>query len=116
MIKRLTQMKCSVHCSDGSLLTNKEIEELMVQVPGWSLVEWDGIKHLRTFKLHSFARALAFTDSVEELAVQERCQPVTIIEAPRGWVTAIWWTYKIRGLHQNDFIMAAKTGALYSSW
>jgi pterin-4a-carbinolamine dehydratase len=23
-----------------------------------------------------------------------------------------WWTHKIRGLHRNDFIMAAKTDAL----
>src|SRR5260370_1019198 len=29
-----------------------------------------------------------------------------------GRVTVTWWTHKIRGLHRNDFIMAAKTGAL----
>jgi 4a-hydroxytetrahydrobiopterin dehydratase len=116
VIEKLTQMKCSVYCSSGSLLTSREIKELMLQVPKWNLVEWDGIKHLeRTFKFHSFARALAFTGSVEELAMEERCQPVTIIEASQGWVTVIWWTYKIMGLHQNDFIMAAKTDALYSS-
>jgi 4a-hydroxytetrahydrobiopterin dehydratase len=23
-----------------------------------------------------------------------------------------WWTHKIRGLHRNDFVMAAKTDAL----
>jgi 4a-hydroxytetrahydrobiopterin dehydratase len=27
-------------------------------------------------------------------------------------VTVTWWTHKIRGLHRNDFIMAAKTDAL----
>ena len=26
-----------------------------------------------------------------------------------GRVTIYWWTHKIRGLHRNDFIMAAKT-------
>ncbi len=25
-----------------------------------------------------------------------------------------WWTHKIRGLHRNDFIMAAKTDALFA--
>jgi len=25
-----------------------------------------------------------------------------------------WWTHKIRGLHRNDFIMAAKTDALFT--
>jgi len=29
-----------------------------------------------------------------------------------GRVTVTWWTHKIRGLHRNDFIMAAKTDAL----
>ncbi|MHC4149572.1 MAG: 4a-hydroxytetrahydrobiopterin dehydratase [Planctomycetota bacterium] len=25
-----------------------------------------------------------------------------------------WWTHKIKGLHRNDFIMAAKTDQLYT--
>src|SRR5215471_18688897 len=29
-----------------------------------------------------------------------------------GRVTVTWWTHKIRGLHRNDFVMAAKTDAL----
>ncbi len=31
-----------------------------------------------------------------------------------GKVTVSWWTHKIRGLHKNDFIMAAKTDQLYT--
>jgi 4a-hydroxytetrahydrobiopterin dehydratase len=27
-------------------------------------------------------------------------------------VTVTWWTHKIRNLHRNDFIMAAKTDDL----
>ncbi len=30
-----------------------------------------------------------------------------------GKVTVVWWTHAIRGLHENDFIMAARTDALY---
>ena len=116
MTDKLTQMKCSVCHGDGLPLIGKEIDKLLSQVPKWNLVEWDGVKHLeRTFKFHSLARALAFTDGVEELAVVERCEPVTVIEASQGWVTVIWWTNKIMGLHQNDFIMAAKTDLVYSS-
>jgi 4a-hydroxytetrahydrobiopterin dehydratase len=116
MTDKLTQMKCSVCYGDGPPLLGKAIDELLLQVPEWNLVEWDGVKHLeRTFKFHSFAQALAFTDDVEKLAMEERCEPVTIFEADRGWVTVTWWTDKIMGLHQNDFIMAAKTDVLYSS-
>jgi 4a-hydroxytetrahydrobiopterin dehydratase len=116
MVEDLAQMECSACFSDGPLLTGEEINKLMSWVPKWNLVDWDGIKHLeRTFRFHSLARALAFTDDVEEMAVKEGCEPVTIIEASRGWVTVVWWTDKILGLHQNDFIMAAKTDTLYSS-
>jgi 4a-hydroxytetrahydrobiopterin dehydratase len=31
-----------------------------------------------------------------------------------GKVTVTWWTHKIGGLHRNNFIMAAKTDALYA--
>jgi 4a-hydroxytetrahydrobiopterin dehydratase len=27
-----------------------------------------------------------------------------------------WWTHKIRNLHKNDFIMAAKTDAIYKKY
>ena len=32
-----------------------------------------------------------------------------------GKVTVTWWTHKIKGLHVNDFIMAAKTDQLFKS-
>jgi 4a-hydroxytetrahydrobiopterin dehydratase len=116
MFKDLAQMRCSACCGDEPRLTGAEIKGLMLQVPKWSLVEWDGIMHLeRTFKLHSFARALAFAADVENLAIKERCEPVTIFEDIPGWVTVTWWTNETMGLHQNDFIMAAKTDLLYSS-
>lgn len=116
MTGKLTQMKCSVCHGDGSPLVDKEIDQLLLQVPEWNLVEWDGVKHLeRTFKFHSFARALAFAEDVDKLAIEERCEPVTIFEDTRGWITVTWWTGKIMGLHQNDFIMAAKTDLVYSS-
>jgi 4a-hydroxytetrahydrobiopterin dehydratase len=30
-------------------------------------------------------------------------------------VTVQWWTHKIKGLHKNDFIMAAKTDEIAST-
>ncbi len=33
-----------------------------------------------------------------------------------GKVTVTWWTHKIKGLHLNDFIMAAKTDRLIEAW
>jgi hypothetical protein len=54
--------------------------------------------------------ALAFTNRVGALAEEEGHHPALLTEW--GRVTVTWWTHLIRGLHRNDFIMAAKTDAL----
>lgn len=111
---KLVQMKCSACRGDEPPLTDKEIEGLMPQVPEWDLVERNGIKRLeRTFKFRNFAAALAFTNEVGAAAEAEGHHPV--IELTWGRATVTWYTHKIKGLHQNDFIMAAKTDELYAS-
>jgi 4a-hydroxytetrahydrobiopterin dehydratase len=78
-------------------------------VPDWQIIERDGIKRLeRTFK--NFAQAVAFTNKVAEIAEAEGHHPAILTEW--GKVTVTWWTHKIKGLHRNDFIMAAKTDQL----
>jgi 4a-hydroxytetrahydrobiopterin dehydratase len=112
-MEALTQMKC-VPCRGGEpTVTDDEIAELLPQVPEWKIVEWDSIKRLeRVFRFPDFAQALAFTNEVGEVAEAEGHHPAILTEW--GKVTVTWWTHKIRGLHRNDFIMAAKTDTLYS--
>jgi 4a-hydroxytetrahydrobiopterin dehydratase len=82
--------------------------ELKPEVPEWQLVERDEIPRLeRVFKLKNFAQALELTNRVGALAEEEGHHPAILTEW--GRVTVTWWTHKIRGLHRNDFIMAAKT-------
>jgi len=89
-------------------VTQEEIAELLPQIPDWTLIERDGIKRLeRIFRFKDFADALAFTEKVGRLAESEGHHPAILTEW--GRVTVTWWTHKIRGLHRNDFIMAAKT-------
>jgi 4a-hydroxytetrahydrobiopterin dehydratase len=86
--------------------------DLHPQVLDWQIVERDQIKRLeRAFKFKNFIEALHFTDRVGELAEEEGHHPALLTEW--GKVTVTWWTHKIRGLHRNDFIMAAKTDGLY---
>ncbi len=108
----LTQMKC-VACRVGEpVVTDAEIAEYHPQVPEWQIIEVDGIKRLqRVFKFCDFAEALAFTNKVGQAAETEGHHPALLTEW--GKVTVTWWTHKIRGLHRNDFIMAAKTDRLY---
>ena len=83
----------------------------MPKIPEWNLIEVDGIKRLtRTFRFNDFREALAFTNEVGAIAEEEGHHPALLTEW--GSVTVTWWTHKIRGLHVNDFIMAAKTDAL----
>ncbi len=76
------------------------------------IVEREQVKRLeRGFKFKNFVDALAFTNKVGEIAEAEGHHPVIITDW--GKVTVTWWTHKIKGLHRNDFIMAAKTDRLY---
>jgi 4a-hydroxytetrahydrobiopterin dehydratase len=110
-VSALQEMKCTA-CQGGEpTLTDEEIADYKPQVPEWDVIEVDGVKRLqRTFRLRNFRRALAFTNKVGELAEEEGHHPALLTEW--GKVTVTWWTHKIRGLHQNDFIMAAKTDRL----
>ena len=62
------------------------------------------------FTFNNFADALSFTNRVGALAESEGHHPVILTEWER--VTVTLWTPEIRGLHRNDFIMAAKIDAL----
>lgn len=107
----LSQMKC-VACRGGEpTLTEQEITELMPEVPGWEVIEIEGIPRLeRTFKLKNFIEAMAFTTKIAMAAEKEDHHPLIVTEW--GKVKVQWWTHKIKGLHKNDFIMAAKTDTL----
>jgi len=108
----LHQMKC-VACRAGEPnVTDNEIDLLHPQIPEWQVKEVDGVKRLeRLFKFKNFAQALEFTNKVGAIAEEEDHHPMIITEYGKATVT--WWTHKIKGLHQNDFIMAAKTDEIY---
>ncbi len=108
----LEKMVC-VPCRGGEPpLRVDEIEKLGPQVPGWTTTEVEGIWRLqRTFKFKNFVQAMEFTRRVGELAEAQGHHPALLTEW--GKVTVTWWTHKIRGLHNNDFIMSAKTTRVY---
>jgi 4a-hydroxytetrahydrobiopterin dehydratase len=110
----LTQSEC-VPCRGGvPTLTRDEIEALRPQVPAWEVVERDGIPRLsRAFTFPDFKSAMTFASGVGEIAEREQHHPDLHI----AWGKAVveTWTHKIKGLHRNDFILAAKVDRLYAS-
>jgi 4a-hydroxytetrahydrobiopterin dehydratase len=110
-MERLTQQTCVACRRDAPQVTEAEIAAFRPQIPDWELVELDGIMRLRrVFSADDFAGALELTTRIGELAEAEGHHPALLTEWGRTTVT--WWTHKIKGLHRNDFVMAAKTDEL----
>jgi 4a-hydroxytetrahydrobiopterin dehydratase len=109
----LAREKCVACRRDSPRVTDEEIAELHPLVREWRLTEDDGIKRLdRTFNVGDFADAIVLADRVGEAAEREGHHPRLTVEW--GRVNVAWWTHKIKGLHRNDFIMAAQTDEIFS--
>jgi 4a-hydroxytetrahydrobiopterin dehydratase len=113
MMEDLRTMNC-VPCRGGEpTVTEEEIEHFSQQIPDWEIIEREGVKQLeRVYRFKNFREALSFTNQIGELAEAEDHHPV--IKTEWGKVTLTWWTHKIKGLHRNDFIMAARSDDIYS--
>lgn len=111
-IHRLSEMACEV-CHVGSpTVTDEEIAMYLPQLHEWKLVEREGVNRLeRQFRFPDFATALAFTNQVGQIAEEEGHHPAILTQW--GRVAVSWYTHKIKGLHRNDFVMAARTDGLY---
>lgn len=90
-------------------LTPDEAAAHRQQTPEWELLD-EGRRIRRSFKFANFREALDFVARVGELAEAEGHHP----EITFGWgfATVSLQTKKIKGLHENDFIMAAKIDRL----
>ncbi|MCH8203230.1 MAG: 4a-hydroxytetrahydrobiopterin dehydratase [Proteobacteria bacterium] len=102
----LAQKKC-VPCRGGvPILNPDEVRSLLPQAAGWSALE-NHHKIAGQFKFKNFRQTLDFVIAVGELAEAEFHHPVSI-NFGWGFCAIALQTTKIKGLHENDFIMAAK--------
>ena len=109
MSTNLAEKTCT-SCRGGvPPLTAQQAEELRVQAPEWALVD-DAHRIERTFRFRDFREALAFVQRVGEVAETEGHHPD--VSFGWGYATVSLRTKKIKGLHENDFIMAAKIDRL----
>ncbi len=105
----LADRQC-VPCEKGAdPLKGEEIEKRAKELdPNWQVVDEHHLE--REFKFDDFRQALDFVDEVGELAEEQGHHPDIYLSY--GKVKIQLWTHKINGLHENDFIMAAKIDAL----
>jgi 4a-hydroxytetrahydrobiopterin dehydratase len=102
--------KTCIPCRGGVLpLTRAEAESLRTHAPSWTLVD-EASRIERTYRFKNFRESLDFVRQVGELAETEGHHPD--ISFGWGYATISLRTKKIKGLHENDFIMATKIDRL----
>jgi 4a-hydroxytetrahydrobiopterin dehydratase len=108
-MSELKARKC-VPCQGGiPPLTPEEASQFLKQTEGWDLIE-SSTKIRRTFTFKNFMQAQAFAVKVGILSESENHHPD--IHYGWGFCTLFFYTHKIGGLHENDFIMASKVNDL----
>jgi 4a-hydroxytetrahydrobiopterin dehydratase len=99
-----------VPCRGGVLpLSPESIGTLMTGLSGeWHVAE--GKRLEREFRFTNFRRAMSFTQAIGAIAEEQQHHPDLCLGW--GYVRVTLLTHAIGGLHQNDFILAARIDAL----
>jgi len=101
----LHEKTCSACSGTTPQLTEENKKTLLSELEGgWKILE--GRKLEKTYRFLNFREALAFVNQVGALAEAEGHHPD--LELSWGIVKIIFWTHKIGGLSESDFILAAK--------
>ena len=111
MTETLAEKTCTP-CRGGiPPLTRDEAQRLQAQAPNWELAD-DAHRIERAFRFRNFREALTFVQEIGELAEAEGHHP----NISFGWgnATVSLQTKKIKGLHENDFIMATKIDRIFA--
>lgn len=107
----LATEQCEACHKDSPQVPAEEEQSLLSSIPAWDLIEVDGVKRLqRVIEVKGWRRAIDLTNRISDIANEEGHHPAILTEW--GKVTVQWWTHAIKGLHRNDFVMAAKTDTL----
>jgi 4a-hydroxytetrahydrobiopterin dehydratase len=92
----------------GSPLTRQEVEHYVRSLPGWSL--GDGFIE-KEFRFKSYVEGLAFANGIGQVAEEQNHHPDILIRWRRVKITLS--THSVKGLSENDFILAAKSELKY---
>lgn len=100
------------HCEacrlDAPKLSSEALTQLLPEIPDWNVIEDNGVKQLqKIIKTRNFVDAMTLANKIGDLAEAHQHHPAILVEW--GQLTIRWWSHKIKGLHKNDVILAAKT-------
>ena len=111
MTEALANKTCTPRGGGIAPIPREQAELFHAQAPDWQLVE-QAHRIERSFRLRNFREALTFVQEIGELAEAEGHHP----NISFGWgnATVSLQTKKIKGLHENDFIMATKIDRIFA--
>lgn len=114
-MKLLEELSFTPNKMVNELISPFQVKPLLEQLPHWELVVDDEDEEylLAEFKTGNYVKAIAFTNAIAEIAEEVDHHPKIVVEYAK--VTVYWWTHTLHGLHQNDFIMAARTSSLFNA-
>lgn len=109
-LQQLAQRRCEPCRGDVAPMHPADVVDWLLHVPGWEY-EDDYRKIRKRYRFKDFASALAFVNRLAAVAEEQDHHP----DVAFGWGYAhiTWTTHKIKGLSENDFIMAANTDLLF---
>lgn len=107
----LTKQKCEACTIDAPLIDEKRFTELLEDLDGWEIIHQDINILCKTYSFDSYKDSVKFSMDIAKLAEDEDHHPAILLEW--GSVRLQWWSHKIKGLHMNDFICAAKSDKIY---
>ena len=105
MTATLVEKNCTPCRGGVPPLTPEEAARYRGETPDWALLDAAG-RIERTYRFRNFREAFQFVERAAALAEAEGHHPD--IGFGWGYATVSLRTKKIKGLHENDFIMAAK--------
>ena len=110
----LSKKTCSA-CEIGApLVPHDQQIDLLKDLDGWVIDDSDISKLIKEFQFKNYEQSISFTNLIANLAEVEDHHPKITLEW--GRVTLEWWSHKIKGLHMNDFICAAKSDETFHSF
>ncbi len=109
----ISKDSCDFCRSDAPKLSAEQIAQELTVVPDWKALDIDGSTRLvREFRFKNFAQALEFTNKVGEFAESIGHHPDLLTRW--GSVSVTWYTHKIGGVQQGDFLCAIETELLFA--
>ncbi len=110
----LERRRCKRLKQSTSALSEPDVHRFFSHVVGWKITHAEGCMGIyKRFVFQKYDSAFDFVRSIAAAATIENHHPKLVLEYSSVEVT--WWTHSAKGLHENDFIMAAKTDVAYNS-